>query len=161
MLGEQDPGPRLRTLTDRSAHGPRISDRYHGASSWSLATNSACAASSNSGGASVRFPTRTPTSSKNRSCPAGEHMHKSRAGRSEALVNECGALAGTLTVSPARNVGFSPRKVASISPSSTENISSKSWRCGGGGAPRGGGAWGGGGGGGGGPPPRRGGGGGP
>src|SRR3712207_8486159 len=59
-------------------------------------------------------------------------MHSSRAGRSEALANECGALAGMLTVSPARTTDFSPRKVASISPSSTWNISSKSWRGGGG-----------------------------
>jgi hypothetical protein len=39
---------------------------------------------------------------KKSSWPGGEHMHSSRAGRSEALRKTCGALAGTLTVSPAR-----------------------------------------------------------
>ena len=63
---------------------------------------------------------------ENSSSPDGEHMHNSRAGRSEALVNECGALAGMLRVSPARTVDFSPRKVTSISPSRMVNISSKS-----------------------------------
>src|SRR3712207_4879231 len=89
------------------------------------------------GGAAVRPSTGTPTVRKNSSCPAGEHTHSSRAGRSEALANECGALAGMLTVSLARTVDFSPRKVTSTSPSRTVNISSKSWRWGGGPPPGG------------------------
>src|ERR1035441_5377558 len=74
---------------------------------------------------------------KNFSCPEGEHMQSSRAGWPEALVKACGALAGTLTVWPARATMCSPRKVSSTSPSSTVNISSKSWRCGGGPPPGG------------------------
>ncbi len=58
-------------------------------------------------------------------------MHSSHAGRSETLRKACGALAGTLTVSPARATEGAPRNVTSASPSSTRNISSKSWRCGG------------------------------
>ena len=40
---------------------------------------------------------------KKSSWPGGEHMHSSRAGRSEALRKTCGALAGTLTVSGPRD----------------------------------------------------------
>ena len=53
------------------------------------------------------------------------------------LVKECGALAGTLTVCPARATVVSPRNVTRTSPSRTVNISSKSWRCGGGPPPGG------------------------
>ena len=56
----------------------------------------------------------------------GAHMHSSRDGVPAALVNECGALAGTLTVSPARAVMVRPRNVTSTSPSKMVNISSKS-----------------------------------
>jgi len=69
--------------------------------------------------------------------PAGAHMHSSRTGLSEALVNACGALAGTLMVWPARATMVSPRNVTWTSPSRTVNISSKSWRCGGGPPPAG------------------------
>ena len=45
------------------------------------------------GGGSVRFATGTPISRKNSSWPEGEHRHSSRAGRPDALVEACGALA--------------------------------------------------------------------
>jgi len=64
-------------------------------------------------------------------------MHSNRDGVSPAFVNECGALAGTLMVSPARATSVSPRKVTRTSPSRTVNISSKSCRCGGGPPPGG------------------------
>ena len=67
-----------------------------------------------------RVATGTPTCAKNSSCPAGAHRHSRRRGL-EALVKLCGALAGICRVSPARTVDFSPRKVASISPSSSVN----------------------------------------
>lgn len=47
---------------------------------------------------------------KNSSCPGGEHMHSSRAGRSETLRKACGALAGMLRVSPVRTTEVAPRK---------------------------------------------------
>ena len=58
----------------------------------------------------------------------GEQRHSSRAGRSETFRKTCGALAGTLIVSPAVATALTPRNVTSISPSRTVNISSKSWR---------------------------------
>lgn len=64
-------------------------------------------------------------------------MHSIRTGAPEALRKWCGALAGTLIVVPANATCFSPRKVNSISPSRTVNISSKSCRCGGGPPPSG------------------------
>jgi len=60
-----------------------------------------------------------------------------RAAVSDALRKACGALAGTLTVSPVRIADVTPRKVSSISPSRRVNVSSKSWRCGGGPPPGG------------------------
>src|SRR5271154_3237802 len=90
----------------------------------------ACAPASSFGGASVRVATGWPTRRKNSSCPDGAHMHSNRDSLSPALVNACGALAGTLMVSPARATSVSPRKVTWTSPSSPVNISSKSWRCG-------------------------------
>ena len=72
--------------------------RYCGARAWDLAMNAAVAASSSSGGASVRVATGWLTARKNSSWPGGEHMHRRRAGLPEALVKACGALAGTLTV---------------------------------------------------------------
>src|ERR1039457_475204 len=81
--------------------GRRSCVRYCGASAADFAMNAALAASSRSGGGSVRVATGAPTAMKKFSCPAGEQMHSSRAGRLEALVNACGALAGTLTVSAA------------------------------------------------------------
>jgi len=80
----------------------------------------------------VRSVTGIPTPKKSSSCPAGEEMHSNRAGCWVALVKKCGALAGMLTLSPARMTDFLPRKVASISPARMVNDSSKAWRWGGG-----------------------------
>src|ERR1700722_846219 len=110
---------------------------YSGVSALDLAMKAARAAASSGGGASVRVATGWPTRVKNFSCPEGAHIHSNRDGVSAALVNECGALAGTLMVSPARATSVSPRKVTWTSPSSTVNISSKSCRCGGGPPPGG------------------------
>src|SRR5471030_2743871 len=106
--------------------------RYFGASAIALAMNAPVAASSSAGGASVRCATGTPTSLKNSSWPAGEQRQSSRAGRSKTFRKTCGALAGTLIVSPAVATALTPRNVSSISPSRMVNISSKSCRCGGG-----------------------------
>ena len=70
--------------------------------------NAASASGSSGGGASVRVATGWPTRVKNSSWPAGAHRHSSREGVPAALVNECGALAGTLIVSPARAVMVCP-----------------------------------------------------
>src|SRR5580704_2947565 len=102
-----------------------------------LAINAACASGLSGGGASVRVATGWPTRVKNSSWPAGAHMHNSRDGVSEALVKECGALAGTLMVCPARATMVSPRNVTRTCPVRTVNISSKSCRCGGGPPPGG------------------------
>ena len=99
--------------------------------------NAACASASSGGGGSVRVATGWPTRVKNSSCPAGAHMHSNRDGCPPALVKACGALAGTLMVSPARATMVSPRNVTWTSPSRTVNISSKSCRCGGGPPPGG------------------------
>jgi hypothetical protein len=105
--------------------------RYLGASSWAFFMNAACASLSSLGGGVVRVATGTPTCAKNSSCPAGAHRHSKRTVCFEAFVKECGAFAGMLRVSPARTVDCSPRNVASISPSSRVNDSSKSCRWGG------------------------------
>ena len=101
------------------------------------AMNAACSSGLSGGGAWVRVATGWPTRVKNSSCPAGAHRQSSRDGVSVALVNACGAFAGTLIVSPWRATIVSPRKVTSTSPSRTVNISSKSCRCGGGPPPGG------------------------
>ena len=94
---------RLFRFADQGFGSPSSSSvRYFGASAIALAMNAAVAASSSAGGASVRCATGTPTSLKNSSWPAGEQRHSSRAGRSETFRKTCGALAGTLIVSPAR-----------------------------------------------------------
>jgi hypothetical protein len=54
-----------------------------------------------------------------------DHAQQS-GGALRGVANGCGALAGTFTVSPARAFDLAPRKVTSISPSRTWNISSKS-----------------------------------
>src|SRR5437773_6605323 len=77
--------------------------------------NSACARLSSLGGGVVRVATATPTWAKNSSSPAGAQMQSSRTVCFEALVKECGALAGMFAVSPERTTDFLPRKVASIS----------------------------------------------
>ena len=61
----------------------------------------------------------------------------SRAACSETFRKTCGALAGTLIVSPAVATALTPRNVSSISPSRMVNISSKSCRWGGGPPPGG------------------------
>ena len=91
--------------------------RYLGASSFAFFMAAALSALSSLGGDVVRVAKGTPTCAKTSSCPAGTQRHSSRTVCLEALVNECGALAGMLMVSPARTTDFSPRKVASISPS--------------------------------------------
>ncbi len=58
-----------------------------------------------------------PICAKNSSWPAGAQMQSNRTVALDALVKECGALAGMLTVWPACTIDFSPRKVDSISPS--------------------------------------------
>jgi hypothetical protein len=68
-------------------------------------------AASGLGAGAVRLATGTPTAVKNSSCPGGEHRHNSRAGRWLLLRNACGALAGMLTVSPARTTDLMPREV--------------------------------------------------
>src|ERR1700733_6910906 len=73
--------------------------------------NAACASGLSGGGASVRVATAWPTRVKNSSWPAGAHRHRSRDGVPAELVKECGALAGTLTVCPARATMVSPRNV--------------------------------------------------
>src|SRR5439155_27213713 len=50
--------------------------------------------------------TGSPTAWKNFSWPAGTQTHSSRAGCLDALRKECGALAGTLMVSPAWAICF-------------------------------------------------------
>ena len=49
-------------------------------------------------------------------------MHNSRDGVSEALVKECGALAGTLMVCPARATMVSPRNVTRTSGKDSEHL---------------------------------------
>src|SRR6202034_2082875 len=110
---------------------------YLGASAFDLAMKAACALASSGGGAWVRVATGWPTRVKNSSCPDGAHRHSNRDGMAAVLVNACGALAGTLMVSPARAISVWPRKVTWTSPSRTVNISSKSCRCGGGPPPGG------------------------
>src|ERR1700689_3842745 len=110
---------------------------YLGASAFDLAMKAACASASSGGGAWVRVATGWPTRVKNSSCPDGAHRHSNRDGVAAVLVNACGALAGTLMVSPARAISVWPRKVTWTSPSRTVNISSKSCRCGGGPPPGG------------------------
>lgn len=56
----------------------------------------------------------------------GAQRQSKRTASAEAFRKLCGALAGTLTVSPAFATRCWPRKVSSTSPSSTVNISSKS-----------------------------------
>jgi hypothetical protein len=90
--------------------------RYLGERATDFAINAFSAASSSLGGASVRDETGVPTSAKKFSCPGGEHMQSSRAGCSDAFVKTCGALAGMLTVCPARAVCLTPRNVTSTSP---------------------------------------------
>ena len=110
----------------RSEEGCSSSVRYFGARLWAFLMSSACAVLSAFGGRVVRVATGKPICAKNSSCPAGAQMHSSLAVCSEALMKLCGALAGMLTVSPARTIDFSPRKVTSISPASRVNDSSKS-----------------------------------
>src|SRR6516164_4431639 len=108
--------PCLRVRAGQGVGSPsRSSVRYFGASAIAFAMNAPVAASSSGGGVSVRCATGTPTSLKNSSCPAGEQRHKSRAGRSETFRKTCGALAGTLIVSPAVATALTPRNVSSIS----------------------------------------------
>src|SRR5260370_35835814 len=111
--------------------------RYFGASAWTFALNTACAASSSLGGSVVRVGTGTPTCRKNSSWPAGEQMHSIRTARVEEFRNWCGAFAGIFTVWPARTTTIVPGTVASSSPSRTVNVSSKLCRCGGGPPPGG------------------------
>src|SRR5215469_2068479 len=75
--------------------GGSSTDLYRGARLMHLAMNAACAPGLSGDGGSVRVATGWPTWAKNSSCPAGAHMHSNRDGVSEALVNACGALAGT------------------------------------------------------------------
>src|SRR5882724_9363670 len=107
-------------------YGYRSSVRYLGANSWDFFINSACSSWSSSGGVDLRVGTEAPTWAKNSSCPAGAQMQSSRADAPEALVKEWGALAGMLRVWPACTIDFSPRKLASISPSRMVKDSSKS-----------------------------------
>jgi hypothetical protein len=104
--------------------------RYFGANATTFLINSACCSSSSFGGGVVRVATGTPTSMKNLSFPAGEQIQSKRTGLDEALWNWWGAFAGMFSVLPAHTTDLSPRKVASISPSSRMNVSSKSCRCG-------------------------------
>ena len=123
--------PPWRRSRTSGGQGRSSSVWYSGARAWAFAMKAAWAAASSSGGASVRVATGAPTARNIFSCPGGEQIHSRRAGRPEELVKACGALAGTWTVSPARAIVRSPRKVSSTSPSSTLNVSSKSCRCGG------------------------------
>lgn len=63
------------------------------------------------GGSTVRRTTGSPIAMNDSSCPGGEHMHSSCAGRSETLRKACGALAGMLRVSPVHTTEVAPRKV--------------------------------------------------
>src|SRR5205085_2008391 len=65
----------------------RNSVRYREASASALALSVVWVASSSFGGGAVRLATGEPTAMKNSSCPAGEHMQRSRADRSEELRN--------------------------------------------------------------------------
>src|SRR6185312_2924826 len=89
---------------------------YWGASAFAVAMKAACASAPSGGGACVRVATGWPTRVKNSSCPEGAHMHSNRDGLSAALVNACGALAGTLMVWPARATSVSPLKVIRTPP---------------------------------------------
>jgi len=123
---------RQQTGAQSWVYGFTISVRYLGRSARIFFIVAAWAAGLGLGAGIVRPVTGIPTARKNSSCPAGEQMQSNRAGCWEALVKKCGALAGMLTLSPARMIDFLPRKVASISPSRTVKDSSKSWRWGGG-----------------------------
>jgi hypothetical protein len=70
----------------------------------------------------VRVATGVPTSMKKFSSPAVEQMQSIRANLVDTLRNWWGALDGMFIVSPARTADFTPRKVASISPSSTMKV---------------------------------------
>src|ERR1700722_4554580 len=105
---------------------------YFGASALALFIRSSIPALSSFGSGDVWLSNGSPTSTKNSSCPAGVHMHSICTVLPEVFLKTCGALAGMFTLHPARMVVVSPRKVNSSSPSSSVNISSKSWRCGGG-----------------------------
>src|SRR2546430_15950007 len=85
--------------------------RYLGASSCAFLMNSDRAASSSLGARVVRDATAMPTWAKNSSCPAGAQMQSSRTVCFEALVKECGALAGMFTGLPERPHHFLPREV--------------------------------------------------
>src|SRR5205085_8266931 len=65
----------------------RNSVRYREASASALALSVVWVASSSFGGGAVRLATGEPRAMKNSSCPAGEHMQRSRADRSEELRN--------------------------------------------------------------------------
>jgi hypothetical protein len=54
----------------------------------------------------VRLSSGSPIATKNSSCPAGVHRQSTCTSRPEAFLNTCGALAGMLTVEPARTVFF-------------------------------------------------------
>ena len=75
--------------------GASISLRNLDASSPARVIRSSFSSALRSGGGEVRFGTGSPISAKNFSCPAGVHMQRSRAGRSEELVKWCGAFDGT------------------------------------------------------------------
>src|SRR5471032_180710 len=89
-----------------SAQGGSNSVRYFAASFPAFFLKTAWAVWSSFGGGVVRCSRLMPTALKNSSCPAGEHRHTNRAGRPVKLWNWCGALAGILTVSPARKDDF-------------------------------------------------------
>src|SRR6266542_6006503 len=92
--------PAAQALPYSAPGGGSSSVLYSAASAVDLAMKAACASASSGGGASFRVATGWPTRVKNSSCPEGAHMHSSRDGVSVALVNACGALVGTLMVSP-------------------------------------------------------------
>ncbi len=73
----------------------------------------------------MRVGRGTPISAKNLSCPAGEQMQRRRTGCADVFLNWWGAFAGMWSISTALTVIFSPRKVASTSPSNRTKDSSK------------------------------------
>src|SRR5580704_11489805 len=117
--------------------GLSSSVRYRGASATALLMEAFSSSLVSLGAGAVRLATGTPTSIKNSSCPAGEHRQRRRAALPDLFLKECGAFDGIFKLAPAATSSVSPRKVNSISPSSSVNISSKSCRCGGGPPPSG------------------------
>ena len=77
-------------LRDETASRPvyaslSSSVRYLGASAFTFSMYTACSYSESFGGGVVRVATRTPTSKKNFSCPAGEQIQSMRTASPEAL----------------------------------------------------------------------------